>query len=104
MPKKIYDSMIYSKMSPERKKKISRDAAKYTAENYVPFSVKFRHENYKLISDYIDYCINNKKCKSKNDFMTNAIKYAIDNDFMGIDGKMCVDDANGEMENNDNGK
>lgn len=105
MPKKEYNSRIYRKMTEEQRKRNIQNSAKYLTEHYQRFSLRIRNEVYPPIGNYMNYCIDSKLCNGKNDFFLNAVKYAINNDFMNINDEIGVNskiDVGDDMSDDNN--
>ena len=74
----------YQNMNEETRKKNIASATRYNREKAVRITIKSTIENFTDIDEYMSKCITAGKCKSKNGFLLEAIRYAISQDFKGI--------------------
>ena len=73
----------YSKLTEEQRKKKIKQNQKYIDRDYTMCSIKIRKTEFEDIEGYMQRC----GAVSRNSFIKDCIKYAIDNDFKGVNGK-----------------
>lgn len=76
----------YSKLSDEARQRNINYATQYNRDRAVKITIKTKKENFAKIETYMNKCINDGICNSKNSFLLEAVKYAVDNDFKGVNG------------------
>ena len=74
----------YSELSEEARQKNIDSATRYNRDKAVRISLKTTQVKYIDIENYMNECISQGKSKSKNGFLLEAIRYAIEKDFKGI--------------------
>lgn len=75
----------YQKLSEQRKKVNIENSIRYNKEKCTRITIKSDKEKFKDIENYMNKCIDAGACKSKNDFILSAVRYAIEKDFKNID-------------------
>lgn len=70
----------YSRLSDEQKRKKMLKNQEYIKRDYQIVTVKIKKTDFEKISDYMEAC----GAKSNNSFFKEAVKYAIENDFKGV--------------------
>ena len=77
-------SKSYSELTEQARRANIRAATNYNREKAAKITIKTKKENFTDIENYMNTCITQGKSKSKNGFLLEAIRYAIDKDFKGI--------------------
>lgn len=72
----------YSRLSDEQKRKKMLKNQEYIKRDYQIITVKIKKTDFLKVADYMEAC----GAKSNNSFFKEAVKYAIDNDFKGVNG------------------
>ncbi len=75
----------YQKLSKEAQKRNATRATQYAREYTTRITIKAKKENFIDIENYMNKCIDGGLSRSKNEFLLSAIRYAIENDFKGIE-------------------
>lgn len=70
----------YSQLTEEQRKKKIQQNQKYIDRDYTMCSIKIRKTEFEGIEDYMHRC----RAVSRNSFIKECIKYAIENDFKGV--------------------
>lgn len=84
MEEKKRKSILYSELTEDAKRKNIECATAYNREKAAKITIKTKKENFTDIDNYMNECITQGKNKSKNGFLLEAIRYAIEKDFKGI--------------------
>ena len=74
----------YAELSEKAKRQNIDSATRYNREKAVRISLKTTQVKYIDIENYMNECITQGKSKSKNGFLLEAIRYAIEKDFKGM--------------------
>ncbi len=74
----------YQKLTPEARQRNIDYATQYNRDRAVKITIKTKKENFTAIEEYMNKCITDGKCNSKNGFLLEAVRYAVDNDFEGV--------------------
>lgn len=74
----------YSELTEQARQTNIKAATNYNREKAAKITIKTKKENFVDIENYMNECIAQGKNKSKNGFLLEAIRYAIDKDFKGI--------------------
>lgn len=72
----------YQKLSPEARQRNIDYATKYNKERTTRITIKYKNEDFEEVQKYIETC----GAVSNNSFFKEAVKYAIENDFKGVNG------------------
>ena len=75
----------YSELTDEARRANIRAATAYNRDKAAKITIKTKKENFVDIENYMNESIAQGKSKSKNDFLLSAIRYAISEDFKGIE-------------------
>ena len=75
----------YQRLSEGARQRNKARATEYNRERTIRITIKAMKENFVDIENYMNECITQSKSKSKNDFLLSAIRYAISEDFKGIE-------------------
>ena len=70
----------YSKLTEEQRKKKIKQNQKYIDRDYTMCSIKIRKTEFEGIAEYMERC----GAASRNSFIKECIRYAIENDFKGV--------------------
>lgn len=71
----------YSKLTDDQKKRKIKQNQKYIDRDYTMCSIKIRKEEFKGIEEYMNRC----GAVSRNSFIKECIRYAVDNDFKSVE-------------------
>ena len=74
----------YSELTDESRRTNIKAATAYNREKAAKITIKTKKENFTDIENYMNECITQGKSKSKNGFLLDAIRYAIEKDFKEI--------------------
>lgn len=74
----------YSRLSNEARQRNIDYATQYNRDRAVKITIKTKKENFIMIEEYMNKCIDNGVCNSKNGFLLEAVKYAVGHDFKGV--------------------
>lgn len=74
----------YQKLSEEARQRNIDYATQYNRDRAVKITIKTKKENFIMIEEYMNKCIDNGVCNSKNSFLLEAVKYAVEHDFKGV--------------------
>lgn len=74
----------YSRLSNEARQRNIDYATQYNRDRAVKITIKTKKENFIMIEEYMNKCIDNGVCNSKNSFLLEAVKYAVEHDFKGV--------------------
>ena len=78
-------SVPYSELSEQARRQNIDSATRYNKNTAIRISLKTTKAKYIDIENYMNKSIAQGKSKSKNDFLLSAIRYAIGEDFKGIE-------------------
>ena len=84
MEEKKRKGVPYAELSEKARRQNIQSAINYNREKAVRISLKTTRAKYTDIENYMNECIAQGKNKSKNGFLLDAIRYAIEKDFKGI--------------------